>query len=71
VVDLTNRPEFLFFGPDENTADCMDRAALFMKSRNYELWRSFTTGKSNLLGGIPHDTYGMTTRSVRQYVVGI
>lgn len=23
------------------------------------------------LGGIPHDTYGMTTRSVRQYVEGI
>jgi len=23
------------------------------------------------MGGIPHDTYGMTTRSVHQYVLGI
>ena len=35
-------------------------------------WKSFTTGKSaEHLGGVPHDTYGMTTRSVRQYVLGI
>lgn len=35
-------------------------------------WKSFTTGKSAAkLGGIPHDTYGMTSRSIRQYVVGI
>ena len=35
-------------------------------------WKSFTTGKSAaLLGGVPHDTYGMTSLSVRQYVIGI
>ena len=35
-------------------------------------WKSFTTGKSaEHLGGVPHDTYGMTSLSVRQYVVGI
>ena len=35
-------------------------------------WKSFTTGKSaNLLGGVPHDVYGMTSLSVRQYVLGI
>jgi glutamate dehydrogenase len=35
-------------------------------------WKSFTTGKSAAkLGGIPHDAYGMTSRSIRQYVVGI
>ena len=35
-------------------------------------WKSFTTGKSaQMLGGVPHDTYGMTSLSVRQYVVGI
>ena len=35
-------------------------------------WKSFTTGKSaEKLGGVPHDTYGMTSLSVRQYVVGI
>lgn len=33
---------------------------------------SFTTGKSaNRLGGVPHDTYGMTSISIRQYVLGI
>lgn len=35
-------------------------------------WKSFTTGKSaELLGGVPHDTYGMTSLSIRQYVLGI
>lgn len=35
-------------------------------------WKSFTTGKSaDKLGGVPHDTYGMTSLSVRQYVIGI
>jgi Glutamate/Leucine/Phenylalanine/Valine dehydrogenase len=35
-------------------------------------WKSFTTGKSaEHLGGVPHDIYGMTSLSVRQYVVGI
>jgi glutamate dehydrogenase len=29
------------------------------------MWKSFTTGKSPSLGGIPHDVYGMTTNSVR------
>jgi hypothetical protein len=35
-------------------------------------WKSFTTGKSAVkLGGMPHDSYGMTLRSIRQHVVGI
>lgn len=35
-------------------------------------WKSFTTGKSaEMLGGVPHDRYGMTSLSVRQYVLGI
>ena len=49
-------------------------------------WKSFTTGKSaEMLGGIPHDqctscqfqssvltiTDGMTSLSVRQYIVGV
>lgn len=35
-------------------------------------WKSFTTGKSaETLGGVPHDTYGMTSLSVRQYTTGI
>ena len=43
------------------------------RSRGAETWwKSFTTGKSaQLLGGIPHDVYGMTSLSVRQYVLGI
>jgi len=35
-------------------------------------WKSFTTGKTAAtLGGIPHDTYGMTSISIRQYVLGL
>jgi len=56
----------------EGTADMMDWAALHAKSRGAEWWKSFTTGKSaKKLGGVPHDTYGMTSLSIRQYVLGI
>lgn len=43
------------------------------RSRGAETWwKSFTTGKSaEQLGGIPHDKYGMTSLSIRQYVLGI
>lgn len=42
------------------------------RSRGAEWWKSFTTGKSaETLGGVPHDTYGMTSLSIRQYVLGI
>ena len=35
-------------------------------------WKSFTTGKSAAsLGGIPHDAYGMTSLSIRQFVLGL
>ncbi|KAG1822705.1 NAD-specific glutamate dehydrogenase [Suillus subaureus] len=73
LVDLYGKPELLFFGPDEGTADMMDWAALHARDRGAETWwKSFTTGKSaELLGGIPHDTYGMTSLSIRQYVLGI
>jgi glutamate dehydrogenase len=73
LVDLYGKPELLFFGPDEGTADMMDWAALHARHRGAETWwKSFTTGKSaKLLGGIPHDTYGMTSLSIRQYVLGI
>jgi NAD-specific glutamate dehydrogenase len=57
----------------EGTADMMDWAALHARDRGAETWwKSFTTGKSaKLLGGVPHDTYGMTSLSIRQYVLGI
>ncbi|KAG5721467.1 NAD-specific glutamate dehydrogenase [Termitomyces sp. T112] len=73
LVDLYGKPEILFLGPDEGTADMMDWAALHARERGAEAWwKSFTTGKSAAkLGGIPHDTYGMTSRSIRQYVLGI
>lgn len=73
IVDLYGKPELLFFGPDEGTADMMDWAALHARARGAETWwKSFTTGKSaETLGGIPHDTYGMTSRSIRQYILGI
>ncbi|KAE9390235.1 NAD(P)-binding protein [Gymnopus androsaceus JB14] len=73
IVDLLIKPELLFFGPDEGTADMMDWAALHARDRGAETWwKSFTTGKSaETLGGVPHDTYGMTSLSIRQYVLGI
>jgi len=70
-VDVDGHREIIFLGPDENSADLMESAALFMKKKGYPLWKSFTTGKPPSLGGVPHDTYGMTTRSVRSYVKGI
>ncbi|KAI9349778.1 Glutamate/Leucine/Phenylalanine/Valine dehydrogenase-domain-containing protein [Obelidium mucronatum] len=71
MVDKYGKPEILFFGPDENTADFMDWASLHAKKRGAGFWKAFTTGKSQSMGGIPHDIYGMTTRSVHQYVLGI
>ncbi|KAF9571767.1 NAD-dependent glutamate dehydrogenase [Mortierella alpina] len=71
IVDLYKKPEILFFGPDEGTADYMDWASAHARERGASFWKAFTTGKSQSLGGIPHDTYGMTTRSVHQYVLGI
>lgn len=70
VVDRYGKNELLFLGPDEGTAHMMEWAALEAERRNYAYWRSFTTGKAPILGGVPHDTYGMTTRSVHRYVIG-
>jgi len=69
IVDHCGRPILLFLGPDEWTADLMEWAALRAKARGYAFWKAFSTGKPVGMGGIPHDLYGMTTTSVRQYVV--
>lgn len=63
---LVLRFPFLF-----NTDHCF--LTVHARDRGAETWwKSFTTGKSaEHLGGVPHDTYGMTSLSVRQYVVGI
>jgi len=71
IVDRHRQEEVLFFGPDENTADFMSWASQLAKTRGYTYWKGFTTGKSPSDGGIPHDTFGMTTISVRVYVEGI
>jgi glutamate dehydrogenase len=68
LTDHVGKPEILFLGPDENTADLMEWAALYAKQRGYKFWKAFTTGKPPSIGGIPHDTYGMTTRSVHRFV---
>merc|ERR1719181_1284178 len=65
---MQGRPEILFFGPDENTAGYMDLGAEIARERSYPYWKALTTGKSVKLGGVPHDTYGMTTCSVHTYV---
>ncbi|EEQ41345.1 Glutamate/Leucine/Phenylalanine/Valine dehydrogenase family protein [Clavispora lusitaniae] len=67
-VDLYQQQEILFLGPDEGTAGYVDWAALHARSRGAPWWKSFFTGKSQQIGGIPHDEYGMTTLSVRAYV---
>ncbi len=69
IVDYHGKEEILFLGPDEGTAELMDWAAEHARARGYRWWRSFATGKGPELGGIPHDTYGMTTRGVHQYVL--
>ena len=71
IVDLHGQQEILFMGPDENTADLVDWATEHARRRGAPWWKSFFTGKSPRLGGIPHDSYGMTTLSVREYVLGI
>ena len=71
IVDLHGQQEILFMGPDENTADLVNWATEHARNRGAPWWKSFFTGKSPKLGGIPHDTYGMTTLSVREYVLGI
>ncbi|KAL7627100.1 NAD-dependent glutamate dehydrogenase [Parahypoxylon ruwenzoriense] len=71
IVDLYRKEEILFMGPDENTADLVDWATEHARARGAQWWKSFFTGKSPKLGGIPHDSYGMTTLSVREYVKGI
>lgn len=61
--------EVLFLGPDENTAGDMPTiAAMHAKARGYKHWKSFTTGKDPALGGIPHDSWGMTSVGVRANV---
>lgn len=71
IADLHGKEEIIFCGPDEGTADVMEWAAYYAKHRGYAYWKAFTTGKPPSMGGIPHDTYGMTTRSVHEYVVGL
>lgn len=71
IVDLLGHREIIFMGPDENTAGLVDWATLLAKRRGAPWWKSFFTGKSPTLGGIPHDEYGMTSLSVREYVKGI
>lgn len=71
IVDLHGSEEILFMGPDENTANLVNWATEHARIRGAPWWKSFFTGKNPKLGGIPHDAYGMTTLSVREYVLGI
>ena len=72
IVDLHGKEEILFLGPDEGTAEFMDWGAYRARERGASWWKSFTTGKSAAtLGGVPHDVFGMTSRSVRAYKLGI
>lgn len=67
-VDLLGKEEILFFGPDEGSAGFVNWATNHARKRGCPWWKSFLTGKSQSLGGIPHDKYGMTSLGVRAYV---
>jgi len=69
ITDYDKEEDLIFLGPDEGSADFMDWAALYAKKRGYKYWRSFTTGKSDKIGGISHIEYGMTTTGVHEYVL--
>jgi glutamate dehydrogenase len=71
VHDRLGHHEILFLGPDEHTAELMNWAAVYARDRRYPYWKAFTTGKRPSLGGVPHDTYGMTTAGIHEYVVGV
>ncbi len=71
ILEESGERDILFLGPDEHTAELMNWAALYARTRGYPYWRSFTTGKAPELGGVPHDLYGMTTRGVHEYVLGV
>ncbi|KAJ4304277.1 NAD-dependent glutamate dehydrogenase [Collariella sp. IMI 366227] len=63
IVNLYGKEEILFMGPDENTADLVDWATEHARNRGAPWWKSSAVS--------PHDAYGMTTLSVREYVKGI
>ena len=44
VKDHYQKPEIIFCGPDENTADLMEWACLYAKRRGYPYWKAYTTG---------------------------
>jgi len=71
VLDLCCRDEIVFLGPDEGTAELMNWAALYAKRRKYPFWKAFTTGKDPGIGGIPHNTSGMTTVGIHEYVCSL
>ncbi|POY71683.1 putative Glutamate dehydrogenase [Rhodotorula taiwanensis] len=72
IVDLYGKEEILFFGPDEGTANYMAWLADHARARGAAWWKAASTGKpASTHGGIPHDTYAMTSRSVRGYTTGI
>ncbi|CCD26548.1 glutamate dehydrogenase (NAD(+)) NDAI_0H03750 [Naumovozyma dairenensis CBS 421] len=67
-IDYLDHEEILFFGPDEGTAGFVNWATNHAHKRGCPWWKSFLTGKSPNLGGIPHDEYGMTSLGVRAFV---
>ena len=71
IIDYYGKEEIIFLGPDEGTAELMDWASQYAKENGYNFWKSFTTGKSLEMGGIPHDFYGMTTAGVHEYEIEI
>ena len=44
IKDYYGKPDIIFCGPDENTADYMQWAAEYAKIKGYPYWKAFTTG---------------------------
>ncbi|KAE9385968.1 hypothetical protein BT96DRAFT_1006533 [Gymnopus androsaceus JB14] len=70
LVDLYEKPELLFFGPDEGTADMMDWAALHARDRGAETWwKSFTTGRVPRHSVESHTTRMSTVSRLKAWVL--
>ncbi len=63
--------ELLFLGPDEGTASFMGWASTHAKKRQYAYWKAVSTGRPPHMGGMPHDSFAMTSTGIRSFEAGV
>jgi glutamate dehydrogenase len=67
IIDYWKRPEYLYFGPDENMHDSMIQwIAEFSKKYHYKPRGAFISSKPRL--GINHKEYGVTSLGLNVYM---